>query len=196
MPFGSRWHPEAVPGRTAIGSDLATGDGLLHDRECRAHPPQEFFVRHGAGLLFRVVQVVDVDGPQSEVLAALREAVAEKARRKRMSAGNELFAMENLRIEKLPLQVRLILLSATWRRRVERYISAFRAHDQLVPTDRARRDRLLNRGAGDTFSPLAAVVDRRVDDVEALLDGVPDRRPVRRIDIVRAVAEVGTDADR
>src|SRR5512138_3351743 len=196
MPFGSRRHTQAVPGCAAVGSDLATCDGLLHDRECSAHSLQEFLVRHGAGLLLGVVQVVHVDGPQSEVLAALCEAVAEKARRKRMPAGNELFAMENLRIEKLPLQIRLILLSAARRRRVERYVSTFRAHDQLVPTDRACPNRLLNRRAADALSPLAAVVDRRVDDVDALLQRVPDRRPVRGIDIVRAVAEVSTDADR
>ena len=140
MAVSPRRHPKRVPGGAAVHADLASRHRLLQHPEGR---PESILQLVAAGLagqgMTRVVDVIDVYSAEPEVLAALGNAVAEKARSEAVSTANDLIGLQNLLIDELALNVALVLLARRWRGAIERDISALGTDYELVARTRRRR---------------------------------------------------------
>src|SRR6185369_8107058 len=77
----------------------------------------------------------------------------------------------------------------------EREISALRANEDRVAWS-SLVDASLNRASNCSLRPLTAIIDRRVDEIDAFLDCRGDGVLIRRVVRVRALAQIRPDADR
>src|ERR1700743_2019771 len=111
MAGGVRKAAKPVPSRDTVGSDLPPVSRLLEYREYHFEACVQLVCADVPKLLLGIVQIVEVDRSQSEVLTALRETIANEARREAMPAGHDLIGLHDLRIEELALNVRLVFLA-------------------------------------------------------------------------------------
>lgn len=187
---------EPLPRRAAVGTDVSGSDAPLERLECTPDSMLKLAWRDCIQLLLGVVEIVQVDGGDAEVLAAAVDLVIEVGRGEAMPIDDQLAGRNDPGIDILPLDVRLVLGARGGRRAVEGEVAPLRADDDLVARDFLRRDRFTQRGADGTLRTLAPVVDRRVEDVEAASQRLPDRLRVACVVRVVAFPEIGTGTDR
>src|SRR5262249_32341740 len=180
-------------GGGAVGGDAPRRDRFLERAECRAHAGQELGAIDLAELGLGVVQVVNVQGFEPEIGAALIDLIAQVARGHAMGALRDVAGLDDPRLDVRRREVR------AWIARdgaVEWDESALGRHDDLVALDEATADRGAQRRADRALAALMAIVHRGVEHVDAELQGPDDGVLIE--DVGRAVlgAEVGAEAER
>ena len=88
---------KAVPGRDPIDADPPFADGAFEELEDRAHAPAKRRAVHLGQLHLGIVHVVDVDGLDAEVRAALLELVGEIPGRHAVAAADHVAGLEDPR---------------------------------------------------------------------------------------------------
>ena len=156
---------QAVPRREAPCGDPARGGLLLEGLD---GPPQAIPERraiHGPELRLDVVEVVEVDRRETQVSAGCgRSGPAGKRARssgtaaRSPSLGREAGIQERL-LDVAPHGPRVV--------RVVREVAALGRDEDLVAPRGTRGERLRQRAADGALALLAAVVDRRIEDVDA-----------------------------
>src|SRR5207245_4554978 len=180
--------PVAIPGRGPVPADAPVGTRALQRLECNAEPAQEFGARHFAELRLGIVQVVDVDALDTELAGAAVDLVLEKAWRQRVAAGDDVVGLQNAAAEERLLDVRTRVVRAP---AVEGEVAALGAEQDpvaLLPAFAQVRP----HGA---LAALIAIVDRRVDDVQAELERAADGRGIERVGLRIVAAQIRADAE-
>ena len=143
-----------------------------------------------------VVDVIDVYSAQAKVLPAFGEAISHEPWGETVSTTDDLIGSNDFLIDELPAHIAQVFVARRWRRAVERDVPALRAHHELLARRGTRGDDLLNRRTDGALGPLASVVDRRIDQVDARADRGVNGRLVRCVVRVRVVAQIRSDPDR
>src|SRR5688500_9375189 len=195
VPARVRWCAEAVPGCTPITTDVATRDPLLEQRERATKDRTESRRLNRVELLLRIVQVVDVERSDAKVLLASFNLMCQERRRERVTASYEIIGTDDSGVDVRRLQIRQIRLTTHRRGAVQRDVTTFRADDDFIARHHRCGDRVAQCRAHGALRPLAPIVDRRVDDVDTLLEGRSDRTRVPRVIRLVALAEVGPDTE-
>ena len=140
----------------ALGGRFKEDEGIAHTLEK---------IRAGdfAELRFRIVQVVDVDAFELEIAEAAGDLILEKSRRHAMAAGDDVFRGED---SGLKIFVEKIFVGILGHGTVGREVAAFGADDEFF-SGKSFCGELLDGGADVALAALEAVVDGRVDKVDA-----------------------------
>ena len=180
----------AVPRRRAIATDAPGGHCLFKKREGGADARIEFGARHGLQLRLRVVNVINVDAVEAEVLKAARQLIVQIARSHAVAAADDLVSRRSALFDDVfddprPRVARRLV--AEWDE------AAFRGDDHFVARRPPGVYQLFERRADDPLATLEAVVDRRIKDVAAQLDGAADGLLVHAVCALVSVAQVGAE---
>src|SRR5258706_1353495 len=108
-----------------------------------------------------------------------------------MASGGNVFCGKNSRLN---VFVEEILVWIGWHGAVRRQITSFGAEDKFVAKD-APGGELLDGRADGTLAALEAVVDRGVDEVDAVLRGGDDCFRVGAVSAGIRLAQISSDAD-
>src|SRR5689334_1034470 len=125
-------------------------------------------MRHHGELLFRVVQVVKVDRVESEILAAAGDCIPKKRRLQGVAAAHDIVWSEDPGVEEFTLEIEPVLFARLWRTIRKREISALRADNDGLAR-RSTLQALLKCTTNAALRALTAIIDRGVDDVDAVL---------------------------
>src|SRR5262245_51073451 len=113
-----------------------------------------------------------------------------------MATADDVLGRYDAWIDERTLQVREIVLARRWRRGIEWDVAALGEDAYLVALDHAIRDGGTKGIPDRPLGSLAAVVDRRIDDVDAALERGTNGRSVAGVVSVVALAQVGADPER
>src|SRR6266446_8849028 len=134
--------------------------------------------------------MVDVNGVHAEIAQAPVELVFEEARAHAMATLHDFIGLENSRLNVLAIE---IFVGVRGHGTIGGEIAAFGAQDEFVAREAFLR-KLLEGGADAALAALETIVDGRVDNVEAILDGGDYGGGVGAVGFVVGLAEVGADA--
>src|SRR5918999_3030039 len=113
-----------------------------------------------------------------------------------MPAADDVLRRHHVARVELAAQISLVTFRRRRRIIVERDVSTLRADHDLIARGVTGYECPGQRTANSALRPLAAIVDRAVDDVDAFRDRPPDCVDVGRVVCLGIITEVGTDADR
>jgi hypothetical protein len=86
-------------------------------------------------LLLGIVQVVDVDKGEAKIALAASDLIVQIARCQAMPASDDVVGLHHARPVVLVIQESEVAFLRSWWCAIERYVSAFRAHDYLIAPD-------------------------------------------------------------
>src|SRR3954466_10792101 len=95
----ARRAPISAPGGGPVDANLAARDLLLERPERGPDAPPELVGPDGAHAALRVVEVIEIDGLQSQVAAAALDLFAQVAGRHAMNAIGQLGARDDSRLQ-------------------------------------------------------------------------------------------------
>src|SRR5687768_12154386 len=112
-----------------------------------------------------------------------------------MSTGDDVIRGQQPRLEILAAKILLVRLAGGRRLAFERDVTAFGANEDLVARSVASRDREAQGTPHCPLGTLAAVVDRRIEDVDACGERACGGFLVRGIIVIIGLSQIGTEPD-
>jgi len=188
-----RLHAICVPRRGSVSRYLPG----LHGRFQDFKRPFETAVEGLAGAMFelglRVVNVVEIDGLETQVPSADLNLIRQVFGRHDMTSCGHIVRLHQPRIEvpfpKIGVRVRRLLT-------VKSQKAAFCGDEDLVAAKLSGQDSLREGIADGPFAALMAVVHRRVKYVHAQLERSMRRAPIECIRRRIRLSQVGSEANR
>ena len=187
---------ETIPGRAPVTADDTALYLFLECGESRTHHIQESRSGEHIELLLGVVQVIDVYEGETEVLLATLDLIVQIARGQTMATRHHIVRPHDSRTVILAVEEAAIAFLGRRRSPLERYVPAFRAHDDLFARNVTARDHGPQRIADRTLGALASIVDRRVEDIHSPLERGSHGCRVARVLGVLAFPEVCAQPER
>src|SRR5665213_2031558 len=155
---------EAVPGCGAVASDTAVGDFAFQQFERAANSRVEFGAADYAKLALRIMQIVDIDGLESEVGAAQIDHRFEPSRRHAMRPFDQIFGSYDTRLDVSSFEI----FSRIGRHlAVESDVAALGGYDDLLAPNLTRGGQFRDDLADDALAPLEAIIDCSIHQVDA-----------------------------
>src|SRR5277367_3882871 len=189
---GACFLAKTVPRGHAIKLNLSRCRSGFQKNEGIAYPLQKIRARHFAQLGLRIVQVVDVDALDAEIAQATLQLIFQESRRHAVAAAYKVVRAEYSGLDVFAIEIF---------RRIGRHcaigsqIPALGAENKFFARD-SLFGQILDGGADAALASLKAVVDGRIDNVDAALDRRRNRRGVALISLVVGLAEIGADSQR
>src|SRR5688572_14137276 len=128
---------EAVPGRDAVRGELSLVRALLEFAERGGQASIELLLPHRGELALGIVDVVDVEGLDAEILAALVDLVAQVRGRHAVRLVDEVVERRDALVDERPLEPRH---RVGGRLAFEREVAALGAEQDLIAREFARID--------------------------------------------------------
>ena len=182
---------ETAPGSQTVEADFSGGSGGFEECERFAQAAEKLVARNFLKLRLRVVKVGEVHAIDAEIFQAVVELIGQERRRHGVATGGDVFGAQNSGTEIFTLQIFLGIAGIGG---VGRDVAAFGGEKKFVAR-KAFAGEFTQRGADGAFGFLVAIVDGRIDDVDAAFDGSDDGRGVGAVGDLVGLAEIGADAD-
>ena len=110
-----------------------------------------------------------------------------------MSAAHQVRGAQYPAVQVLLPHVQLVQLARGRGRAIQGDVASLGAEHHLVATQQPVADQVLQHAADDALRPLAAIVDRGVDDVDAGAEGSAQRVRVHSVRGIIAIAQIGAE---
>src|SRR3954467_6554569 len=186
--------PEAVPCCASIVGDRTPLHLLLQLGESLPDDRLEIRSRQHVELLLGVVEIVDVDGSQTEVLATALDLIGDIARCQTMTARDDVRRLHDAGAEVLTFEKSVVAFACRRGRQLERNVSALRAHHDFVTFQGPVGQQAPERLANGTLRSLAPIVDGSVKKIDAALQSRADSDGIASVFGIVALAQVGSES--
>src|SRR5947207_3342091 len=196
MVAGVRMDAESVPCRAAVESNDTALYLVFQRGECILHHVEKPWPAQDLQLLFRIVEIINVNDCETEVVSAAFNLILQISRSKTVATADDIAGAHHTALEVLAVEKLAISVFGRGRTFLERYVAAFGANDDLLAFDGAHRDRIANRVAKGALRPLAAVIDRGIEQIDSFLECRAGSCPVVRVFGVVALAEISAKPKR